>query len=464
MSFVSYAQNFEDVMLWRALRHVGQGFYIDIGANDPTIDSVTKSFYENGWHGINVEPLNAHFKDLLAERPRDINLCCAVGEKAGNLELFDSNIRGLATARLSVISRYIQGGYEGEYCRVPMRTLSDICEEHVSGEIHFLKIDVEGFEKEVIIGADFQKFRPWILVIEATTPNSTEETYEEWENLVFKAGYKFAYADGLNRFYVAKEHSDILFSLKYPPNFFDDFVLSVQVMSEAKAQYAEVRAGQAEARAQEAHIKAQEAETRAGLAEAKAQEAHAKAQEAEARAGQAEAKAQEAHAKAQEAEARAGQAEAKAQEAHAKAQEAETRAGLAEAALAAIYSSRSWRITAPLRWAGNVARWFVRGSIAWLTFAPGSRPRRILRRMLISIKSGISHRPLLKAVAVRLLSLFPQIDQRLRSIGNPRFSKHLDTSFSTEDGIEAINYLTPRARQIYLDLKASIRQPRKEQR
>ena len=33
--FVSYAQNFEDVMLRRALRDVEQGFYIDVGANDP---------------------------------------------------------------------------------------------------------------------------------------------------------------------------------------------------------------------------------------------------------------------------------------------------------------------------------------------------------------------------------------------------------------------------------------------
>ena len=32
MSFISYAQNFEDVMLWRALKHISEGFYIDIGA------------------------------------------------------------------------------------------------------------------------------------------------------------------------------------------------------------------------------------------------------------------------------------------------------------------------------------------------------------------------------------------------------------------------------------------------
>ena len=34
MSFISYAQNFEDVMLWRALKHVENGFYIDVGANE----------------------------------------------------------------------------------------------------------------------------------------------------------------------------------------------------------------------------------------------------------------------------------------------------------------------------------------------------------------------------------------------------------------------------------------------
>jgi hypothetical protein len=46
MSFVSYAQNFEDVMLWRALRDIKGGFYIDVGANSPGMDSVTKAFYD----------------------------------------------------------------------------------------------------------------------------------------------------------------------------------------------------------------------------------------------------------------------------------------------------------------------------------------------------------------------------------------------------------------------------------
>jgi hypothetical protein len=32
MTFISYAQNYEDVMLWRALKDVSNGFWIDDGA------------------------------------------------------------------------------------------------------------------------------------------------------------------------------------------------------------------------------------------------------------------------------------------------------------------------------------------------------------------------------------------------------------------------------------------------
>jgi hypothetical protein len=54
MPLISYAQNAEDVLLWRALGAVQDGFYIDVGANDPQEGSVTKLFYDAGWHGINV--------------------------------------------------------------------------------------------------------------------------------------------------------------------------------------------------------------------------------------------------------------------------------------------------------------------------------------------------------------------------------------------------------------------------
>ena len=36
--------------------------------------------------------------------------------------------------------------------------------------------------------------------------------------------YRFAYADGVNRFYVAQEHGERLSCFQYPPNIYDDYI------------------------------------------------------------------------------------------------------------------------------------------------------------------------------------------------------------------------------------------------
>ncbi|MBV5340916.1 MAG: FkbM family methyltransferase [Deltaproteobacteria bacterium] len=267
MSFISYAQNFEDVMLWRALKHVENGFYIDVGANDPSIHSVTRVFYERGWHGINIEPLPSHHADLVKERPRDINLQCAAGAANGEIEIWECDVRGWATASEDVVAQHTLNGHRGVFHKVPVVKLTDICVQHVTGEIHFLKIDVEGFEKSVFDGMELLRFRPWILVVEATRPNSIDEIHDEWEGGVVSAGYVLAYADGLNRFYVAKERSELLNSLRYPPNVFDEFVRSDQLNAELRAEQAEAKATQAEAKATQAEAKATQAEVKATQAE-----------------------------------------------------------------------------------------------------------------------------------------------------------------------------------------------------
>src|SRR5438105_3464493 len=86
---ISYAQNGEDILLHRALHDVKNGFYVDVGAWDPTLDSVTKHFYDRGWRGINIEP-GQIFQKLAAERPEDLNLNIAVSDRSGLVELYES--------------------------------------------------------------------------------------------------------------------------------------------------------------------------------------------------------------------------------------------------------------------------------------------------------------------------------------------------------------------------------------
>src|SRR5262245_52763945 len=224
MPLVSYAQNYEDVMLWRALRDVERGFYVDVGAADPQELSVTKVFYDRGWSGINVEPLDEYFEKLKKARPRDININAGAGREAGLRTLYAIAGTGLSTLDSDVAARQQLAGWQACKAVVPVVTLTKILEYCAPPTIHFLKIDVEGAESEVLEGLDLHAFRPWIIVVEATAPSSQVSTRHSWENLVTERNYSFAYFDGLNCFYVADEMASLRARLAIPPNVFDEFV------------------------------------------------------------------------------------------------------------------------------------------------------------------------------------------------------------------------------------------------
>lgn len=95
--FVSYAQNFEDVMLWRALKGVESGFYIDIGAQDPVSDSVSKAFHDLGWRGVHVEPTADYAQRLREEREGDPVLQAIVGPATDQSVIYQIEGTGLST-------------------------------------------------------------------------------------------------------------------------------------------------------------------------------------------------------------------------------------------------------------------------------------------------------------------------------------------------------------------------------
>lgn len=224
MSFISYAQNFEDVMLWRALKHVQNGFYIDVGAEHPVNDSVSQAFYERGWRGIHIEPVFEYAALLRKERPDETVLQIALTDTdAGTLTLNVISDSGLSTAVYAYAQQHkLELGYTSEQVQVPAMTLKTALQSLEFKDVHWLKIDVEGFEEKVIKGWDSQILRPWIMVIEATTPNKPELDYAKWDPVLIAADYLFVYFDGLNRFYVAKEHAELIDAFSAPPNVFDE--------------------------------------------------------------------------------------------------------------------------------------------------------------------------------------------------------------------------------------------------
>jgi FkbM family methyltransferase len=224
--FISYAQNFEDVILYRALRSVPRGFYIDIGASHPDIDSVSRAFHEKGWSGIHVEPLPAHAAALRLARPGDIVIEAAVSEDIGELPFFDVGLgAGISTCSVELSERHRAAGFPVSTCTVKYVSLFDILNTHVTSDVHWMKIDVEGFEAAVIRSWQESPVRPWIVVVESTEPMSTVPNYAEWEPELIRRGYRYVYFDGLNRFYLSEKHAELTAHLSCGPNFFDGFTV-----------------------------------------------------------------------------------------------------------------------------------------------------------------------------------------------------------------------------------------------
>ncbi|OBR39263.1 hypothetical protein A9199_12395 [Donghicola sp. JL3646] len=263
MTFISYAQNYEDYILYRALKDVENGFYIDVGASWPIEDNVTKIFYDKNWNGINIEPSPEAFSALVKERNNDINISCIVSNENkpdSIIHIIDDGNSGRSTSdeNYLALSDFPREMYQK--ISVPCRTLNSILSEVLIADqpIHFLKIDVEGFEKRVLQGLDLNIFRPWIIVLEAMLPDRQVETHSQWEYILINNRYRLVYADGLNRFYIANERAELGQCFKYPVSILDDVKQYQIVKIEEDAHRAKEEANRAKEEANRAEIAEQE--------------------------------------------------------------------------------------------------------------------------------------------------------------------------------------------------------------
>jgi FkbM family methyltransferase len=359
MTLTSYAQNFEDVILWRALKHVDRGFYIDIGAQDPIVDSVSLAFYEKGWRGVHVEPIKKYAKKIRAARPDEEVIESAIAEEAGVIDFLEIANTGLSTGDPAIATEHKRKQHKYRATKVPCLPLSELLDRYHDYEIHWLKIDVEGMEVPVVRSWEPSKVRPWIVVVESTKPNSPELTFADWEPQLVALGYEFVYFDGINRFYVNREHPELKKHFGSGPNVFDGFVLSGQASAPFCARVNAEAASLREQAATYADQAARLSKRIEGLG---------------------------------------------------------ARAAELETQIEWLHQSTSWRVTAPLRFIKRSAKWFVVGTWSWLTLKPGSRPRRTARRTVIIIANVLVQHRQISDFITRLLGSFPSLDNRLRAI------------------------------------------------
>lgn len=164
-----YSQHKQDQILEENLfKGFKNGFFMDIGAHDGI--SINNTLYfenNNNWSGINIEPIPEVFNKLCINRPNSININCAVSNEDGFADFvcndgYTEMLSGLHKNydprhinRINIENKIMKG--TSKLIKVPVKRIETICDENNIKHIHYLSIDVEGAEFDVIKSINFDK-------------------------------------------------------------------------------------------------------------------------------------------------------------------------------------------------------------------------------------------------------------------------------------------------------------------
>lgn len=206
----SYSQSGEDMILNTILAYVERGFYVDIGANNPTSQSNTHYFYKKGWQGINIDALPGSMKKFRKMRPRDINLEIPISDREEKLNyfMFSESFYNSFLEESSILYKDILI----EKKQLATKKLSWVLDNYLTNrEIDFMTIDVEGMDFQVLKSNDWTKYRPKVLVIELFANEIASVESKEISNYLNTKGYSLYCFSPTNIFFIENEFYNLRF-------------------------------------------------------------------------------------------------------------------------------------------------------------------------------------------------------------------------------------------------------------
>ena len=188
----------EKQLVWQYFQHRTDGFFVEVGANDPRAGSQTWLLEQNGWCGLLVEPQSALCEALRRERRRSqvFQVACSAPEKRGDAVLHIADLNGFSALEQQADTHGVS------FVRtetVRLCTLDELLVEAGSPRVDFLSIDVEGMELDVLRGFSLKTHRPALLLVEDTVRSLEKHHY------LTRHGYKLVKRTTLNNWYVPKE-------------------------------------------------------------------------------------------------------------------------------------------------------------------------------------------------------------------------------------------------------------------
>lgn len=174
LKYESYSQCGEDKIIEFLLSYMGEKnigiSYLDIGCNDYKNLSNSYSLYKKGIRGVLIDANPVYIDEIKMYRPEDIILNCGIGAKnSEKMKFYILNTPGLDSFDLESIKEaqrqtpWIEIVDEIE---VPVYTLDEIYEKYFASVPTIVSLDVEGLEMDILKSTNFEKYRPYIFIIE----------------------------------------------------------------------------------------------------------------------------------------------------------------------------------------------------------------------------------------------------------------------------------------------------------
>ncbi|NEO93911.1 MAG: FkbM family methyltransferase [Moorea sp. SIO3G5] len=191
---ISFAQCGEDLLISRLMRKLNpnDGIYVDVGAFDPITISNTLMLYKAGWRGINIDLDDDKIDKFKINRPGDFSVVAAISDKEQLLRVI--RYPGRATNRVVALNESesnldsVIGEKPISKSVIKSRNLTEIIKDSPFSKmpIHYLNIDCEDHDINVLRSLNFTHYLPCVISIEA----HSEQQSQEMANFLSPLNYK----------------------------------------------------------------------------------------------------------------------------------------------------------------------------------------------------------------------------------------------------------------------------------
>ena len=213
--YESYSQAGEDKIIEFILSYLGEKniglSYLDIGCNDYKSLSNSYALYKKGVRGVLIDANPIYIDEIKMYRPEDIVLNCGIGAKnSEKMKFYILNTPGLDSFDLESIKeaqRQTPWIKIVDEIEVPVYTLDEIYEKYFASVPTIVSLDVEGLEMDILKSTNFEKYRPYIFIIETIEYRekiSVTNKRNDIINLMFENDYiEYAFT-GVNSIFIDK--------------------------------------------------------------------------------------------------------------------------------------------------------------------------------------------------------------------------------------------------------------------